>query len=220
MEDFDVNLDDLPDELDLDLSETFSESNDEDGNIDIPDKIFKSYREKIFATIENIKQCGIPKRGEQIRIITMKSFNSMSFIELIAGGETIEELILVIFAINMSAAKSLINLIDQKKVKNTKIIVSSIRNAGHKIKSKAVKLLIDNGIKIIFVNSHAKISALRTKKNSYVIEGSGNMSFNGRIEQYIIDNDKELYDFTLKWVSEIEETMKGKSDLQVYNADI
>ena len=101
MGDFEVNLDELPDELDLDASDTFSESNDEDGNIDVSDKIFNSYRDKIFQTIEKIKECGIPKTGEQMRIITMKSFNSMSFIELIAKSEVIEELILVIFAINL-----------------------------------------------------------------------------------------------------------------------
>jgi hypothetical protein len=38
-----------------------------------------------------------------------------------------------------------------------------------------------------------------------VIEGSGNFSFNGRIEQYIIDNDKLLYDFSKKWIKEIEQ---------------
>lgn len=190
---------------------------DEDGNIDIPDKIFKKFTDKIAITINNIKQVGIPKKGEQLRLITMQSFNSVSFIKHIADNEIIEELILIIFSLNMSASKVIIDLIKEGRIKNIKIIVSSIRNAGHKIRSKAVQKLINKGLRIVFVNSHAKITAIKTKHNHYVIEGSGNMSFNGRIEQYVIDNDKELFEFTNNWVNDIENIMNNKDDLQIYN---
>lgn len=46
------------------------------------------------------------------------------------------------------------------------------------------------------------------------------MSFNGRIEQYVIDNDKEFYEFTKKWVSEIEVKMRDKSDYHKYNGSL
>lgn len=161
MDIFNVDLNNLP--QNLDNSDLYNNRKDEDGNIELSDKIFKIYKEKSFQVIDKIKKCGIPKYNEQIRIITEKSFNSISFIELIANNEVIIELILIIFAINISAARILLELINKGRILRTKIIVSSIRNAGHVIKSKAVELLINNGIEIIFINSHAKISALKKK---------------------------------------------------------
>lgn len=209
MDNFNVNLDSLPDELPYD--ELYNKGKDEDGNLEISDKLYKSFQENISKVISKIEECGIPKKGQQLRLITTKSFNSVAFIELIAINEIINELLLVIFSINISAAKRIIELKNRGRIKEIKIIVSSIRNAGHKLKSKAVKLLLESGLRIVFVNSHAKIMAIRTNQNYYVIEGSGNMSFNGRIEQYIIDNDKALYFFTKNWMKEIEIIMKDDS---------
>lgn len=184
----------------------------EDGNIEIPDHLFKKYQEKTLSTIDKIKEINLPKPGEQIRLVTMNSFNTIAFIQLIARKETILHLILIIFAINLEAAQTIANLKNSGRIKKLTVIVSSIRNAGHKIKSKAIKLLRQNQIKLIFVNSHAKISAIKTATNHYIIEGSGNMSYNGRIEQYVIDNDENLFKFTENWINEIKIAMKNKPD--------
>lgn len=184
----------------------------EDGAVNIPDHLLKKYQQKNYQTIQKIEQVGIPQKNEQVRIITMKSFNTVAFIELIAKKEIIEHLVLVIFAINVEAAQSIINLKRKGQIKKVTLIVSSIRNAGHKIRSKAVQLFRNNNYKITFVNSHAKISAIKTKSNHYVIEGSGNMSYNGRIEQYIIDNDENLFNFTLNWIQDMKESMKQNAD--------
>ncbi len=184
----------------------------EDGNIEINDQLFKKYQEKNKQTIDSIKEIGIPKKGEQLRLITMKSFNTIAFIEMIANSEIIEDMILVIFAINKEAAKSITELYKSGRIIKIDLIISSVRNAGYKIKSQAVKYLKQNNIPITFVNSHAKISALKTKENAYIIEGSGNFSYNGRIEQYIIDNDIKLFEWTKKWISEMKELMKDKRD--------
>jgi len=192
----------------------------EDGSVEIKDELFKKYQEKNFQTINRIKEVGIPKQGEQLRLITMKSFNTIAFIELVASKEVIESMILVIFAINKEAAKVIVDLKNDGRIKSIDLIVSSVRNAGHKIKSKAVEYLKQNNIPITFVNSHAKISALKTKANAYVIEGSGNFAYNGRIEQYIIDNDSKLFDWTEKWISEMKMLMKDKRDfIQICQAE-
>ena len=52
--------------------------------------------------------------------------------------------------------------------------------------------------------------------NYYTIEGSGNMSFNSRVEQYVIDNDKELFDFTNEWIDDIVRYLDGKRELIVH----
>lgn len=176
---------------------------DEDGNLELEDKILKRYVEKTNQVIEKVKQIGLPKKGEQIRLITTKFFNSIAIVQHLADQEKITEGVFIIFSINQSAAKVLIDLKEQGKLSNCKLVISSIRNSGHGTKSIAVDLL-KNHFDIIFVNSHAKIAVLRTElDNYYTIEGSGNFSYNGRLEQYIIDNDKSLYDFSKEWMKEV-----------------
>ncbi len=195
-----------------DSEDLFLKNQSEDGNLELPDKLYKKFQEKNYQTINSIKEIGLPKPGEQLRLITMKSFNTISFINHIASKEVIQHLVLVIFAINKEAVKCLLDLISEGKILKIECIVSSIRNAGYSIKSQAVEILKQNNIPITFVNSHAKISAIKTKNNNYVIEGSGNFSYNGRIEQYIIDNDKALFKFTLLWIKEMRNLMKSKKD--------
>jgi len=176
---------------------------DEDGNFTLSDKILKKYVDKTYQVIHRVEEIGLPKRGEQLRIITMKVFNTVSLIKLIADREVVTDAIFVIFAINQYAAKIILDLKKAGKIENAKIVVSSIRNAGHKSKSLAVDMLKEH-FEVIYVNSHAKISILKTAKgNCYNVEGSGNFSFNGRIEQYIIDNDNDIFEFSKKWMTEL-----------------
>jgi hypothetical protein len=52
-----------------------------------------------------------------------------------------------------------------------------------------------------FACSHAKIALIKTKaENKIVFEGSGNMSDNARIEQYIFENNPYVYDFHYNWI--------------------
>ena len=181
----------------------YNEGKDEDGNLELSDKLYKKFAEKNVQIIKKVEQIGLPKSGEQLRLITLQPFNAISIISYIANNEIIEHAIFVIFAINQSAAKIIIDLISKGRIKKITCIVSSIRNAGHVSKSIAVDML-KNYVDVIFVNSHAKITLLKTENgNYYNIEGSGNFSFNGRVEQYIIDNDIKLYEFSKEWIGEI-----------------
>jgi len=183
----------------------YDQGKDEDGNLALDDKIYKKFQEKNKQVISKVEQIGLPKQGEQLRLITTNPFNTVSIIDYIAKKEVITEAKFIIFAINQSAAKILIDLNKNKRLLNAKFIISSIRNAGHKSKSLAVDLLKEKFNNLIYVNSHAKITLLKTEKgNHYCIEGSGNFSFNGRLEQYIIDNDKQLFEWSNEWISEIE----------------
>ena len=150
----------------------------------------------------------MPEKGEQIRLITTAAFNSVAIIKMIAETEKIKSAKLVIFAINQQAAKILIELKEKNLLKNTILVISSIRNAGIKDKSIAVEMLKKH-FDIIFITSHAKIAVLETEKgNYYTVEGSGNFSFNARLEQYIIDNDEKLFIFSNEWIKEVENLKK------------
>lgn len=186
----------------------YTESIDEDGNFDLNDKLLKRFVDKTTAVIRKVEQIGLPKQGEQIRLITTTAFNSIAIIQLIAEQEIIKSAKLVIFAINQYAAKVLIELKNKKLLNDTILVISSIRNAGIKDKSIAVEMLKKH-FEIIFITSHAKIAILETERgNYYSIEGSGNFSYNARLEQYIIDNDKKLFEFSKEWIKEVEKLKK------------
>ena len=180
----------------------YNDGKDEDGNFDISDKLLKTFKEKNCQIIKKVKQIGLPKKGEQVRLITTTAFNSISIISHIAQNEIIQDAVFIIFAINKQAAQVLIELKKEGHFKKCQMIISSIRNAGIRDKSQSI-ILLEPHFNITFITSHAKIVILKTKNNYYSIEGSGNFSWNARVEQYIIDNDIKLYDFSKNWMKEI-----------------
>ena len=63
--------------------------------------------------IKKVEQIGLPKSGEQLRLITINPFNTISIISYIANIEIIEHAVFIIFAINQSAAKIIIDLLNK-----------------------------------------------------------------------------------------------------------
>lgn len=120
---------------------------------------------------------------------------------------------------NYEAALLIDELLKSDRIKKATLLISNLRNKAHREKEQLTKDLFLNNekIKLIFLSSHAKITSMKTSEgNYYTIEGSGNMSFNSRVEQYVIDNDKELFDFTNEWIDDIVRYLDGKRELIVH----
>lgn len=199
--------------------ETVAKDTMDSGVEETEDKSIKLYKEKTFQVLKHIEEMILPKNKEQLRVITKRSFNSIAFVKFIAELEIIKHIVLVIYSINHEAAVILDDLIRTGKIQSATILISNLRNKAHRKKEQLTKdLFIDNPkIKLIFASSHAKVISFETEKNNYyTIEGSGNLSYNSRIEQYIIDNDKDVYDFTVNWIEEILIYLKGKKELTIY----
>lgn len=208
-------------EIDVDIC-TVAKDTLNSGVEEINDSSLRLYKKKCFQVIEYIKELSLPKENEQLRLITKRSFNAISFLQLISSTETIEDIVLCIYSLNYEAALLIDSLIKEEKILNATILISNLRNSAHREKELATKeLFIENPkIKLIFASSHAKIISFKTNKgNFYTIEGSGNLSFNSRIEQYVIDNDKSLFEFTKKWLDEMLVFLKDKKELSVYESN-
>jgi hypothetical protein len=174
---------------------------------DMKDALEKRYAKKHMALIEQLSEIGLPAPGEQYRLVTRRSFNSIQFIDYIAQREGIEHLTTAIYSINFQAAKILLALIDAGKIDRVDCLMSNLRNAAHREKEVIIKNLFTEHPKIdlFFCSSHAKAMACKTRAgNYYAIEGSGNMAYNSRVEQYVIDNDEAIYRFSLKWMADIK----------------
>ena len=124
---------------------------------------------------------------------------------------------MAIYSINFEAAKLLMNLIACGLIADTEILMSNLRNKAHREKEEIIKDMFSSHPKInlFFCSSHAKIFSCRTHKNNYyTVEGSGNLAFNSRIEQYVVDNDPDLFHFTCSWMAEIKTFLKQKKEFE------
>lgn len=183
------------------------------------DRMLKLYKQKTAAVIQNLSVVGLPKQGEQIRLITKRSFNAIAFLEWVIRLEgNVDEALFCIYSINHEASVIINQLVTEGKVKTATILMSNLRNKAHRQKEEATKqYFVGNpNIELIFASSHSKIMSFKSGDNYYTVEGSGNLSYNSRIEQYVIDNDKLVFDFTRSWLEEIKLCLQGKKELSVY----
>ena len=123
--------------------------------------------------------------------------------------EEIEEMYLAIYRINEPTVSDIIDYIQAGKIKKATFIISNFFNQTKKPERWALMLkeFADNNqsTKHIYIHNHSKVLAVKTKKNYYVFEGSGNMSDNARIEQYVYENNKEVFEFHKNWMNELWE---------------
>lgn len=184
------------------------------------DRLLKVYKEKTALVIENLHNIGLPKKNEQLRLITKRSFNTIAFLQWVVKKEFghVDEALFCIYSINYEASVIINDLVKSGTIRTATILMSNLRNKAYRAKEEATKnfFATNPNIELIFANSHSKIMSFKIGSNYYTVEGSGNLSYNSRIEQYIIDNDKVIFDFTKEWIQEIKTYLKDKKELSVY----
>lgn len=185
---------------------------------EMEDRVMARYVDKVGAVISAMDDIGLPSPGEQYRLITRRSFNAVEMVQYIVKKEKILDLNLAIYSINFQAARILIHLVDTGKIGHIRVMMSNLRNKAHREKEEIIKneFTAHPDIELFFCCTHAKMMACRTDAgNYYAIEGSGNLAYNSRVEQYVIDNDRMIYEFSLSWMAEIKDFLKGKKELEI-----
>ena len=151
--------------------------------------------------------CIEPKDGEQWRIITEKQFNAYAFILYILEKYEIEEMHLAIYRINLPTVESIIDLINEGRIKKSNFIISNFFNQTKKPERWAMRLRDfcdgEPSCNHAYTHNHSKVVCLKAGGNYFVFEGSGNMSDNARIEQYLFENCKETFEFHKSWMQDI-----------------
>lgn len=182
------------------IAETFTEnkSNFKAGSIEL------STKEVLFFKLRQLEEFGgLPKPKQQFRIVTQNSINSFDFILAVLANEVIDELIVAFYRIGKKVTIELKELYEQKKIKHLHFLVN---DGIPKLTPEAynlLKSLEDKNWKVRLDNNHTKIILIKTTLGYYVIEGSGNLSINARIEQYVVDNNEQLYLFHKNWITAI-----------------
>lgn len=146
---------------------------------------------------------GLPLKNEHKRIVTRKAINSFDFIQAILAKEKINELYIAFYRIGKKTATQLKEIQEKGHVDN---ITFLINDGFPKLVPDAYNLIKgyeSENWKVKLENNHTKIILAKTKNNFYIVEGSGNLSINARIEQYCFDNNEEIYNFHKTWIDKI-----------------
>ena len=151
--------------------------------------------------------CPRPSKGEQYRIITEKQFNAYALILHLLKSEVVLEMHLAIYRINQPTVDSLIDLIESEKIKKATFIISNFFNQTKKPEKWAIALKEfcnkNKRCNHVYTHNHSKVLAVKTETGYYVFEGSGNMSDNARIEQYVYEESEDVYNFHKGWMNEL-----------------
>lgn len=179
------------------------ESRPADRSLILRDNFLNQHHHRVQSLRE---LCGrLPDHGEFFLIWTMKSFNAFTFIPyLIREAGPISYLVLSTYSINRRIIDSLIKKIDQEKIGHVKLFISdSIKYRMPKVVDHlhAVIEKHDN-FTVHYAWNHSKITLVEAGERFFCIEGSGNWSENAQHEQYVFFNDKRVYDFRMKCITD------------------
>jgi hypothetical protein len=153
-------------------------------------------------TVKNLLKLSgrFPQEDEILLLWTLKQCNSFSIIlAIIKTYGKIEDLRISSYNISKKIIDSLFELVNNGHVKKLSLYVSDVAKAHFPESFDRLNEVSagNNNIETHFVWNHSKIALIQTHNNFFVCEGSGNFSMNSKFEQYIIFNNKEVYNFRL-----------------------
>lgn len=169
-------------------------------------KYFSMHVQKI-STLKDLTE--LPAKDEQFRLITQQHFNTFTFIlYIIEKHGQINDLDVITFNINEGTILALLDLLDRKIILNLRIVISDSVKFRMPQRVEQLKKAYEDrkesgNFMVLFVWNHSKIAIAKTGENYYIIEGSGNFSSNAEIEQYIFENNKEMYEFHKGWINDV-----------------
>jgi DNA-binding protein Fis len=131
------------------LSITWGDEQSQDGKIVSGHKVItdKAIKRKIKNDQLHLKKansldqlCQHPLKGEHYRIITEKAFNAYALILSVLKRTNIEEMYLAIYRINQPTVESIIDFIEQGKIKIATFVISNFFNQTKKPERWAMML--------------------------------------------------------------------------------
>ena len=179
-------------------------------------KLYIKFMERQYVRISVLEDLiRLPKKNELLRLVTQQNFNAFALFLFILQKEDIEEVYMTTYSIDKNTVVGIEKVLENNPgIELTLLIASLIKHDKPLLREKMMALAYKHqGCHFIEAYNHTKIIAVKTKDNYYVIEGSGNLSANARIESYLFDNNKDSFFFHKKWIDEILFHQKGTEEL-------
>lgn len=175
---------------------------------DKSEQLTVAFMDMHFQRIETLRKLiQIPGENECTLLWTLKSFNAFTFIPFcISNYAFINELYLSTYSISRKVADALIKEVDEGRILKVSIYISdtvkfrmpAVVDHLNSMFAKRPQITLHYGW------NHSKITCIRCGTNYLVLEGSGNWGENAQHEQYILFNNKNIYEFRKKNISMVE----------------
>lgn len=156
------------------------------------------YLNKHIERIENLNQLvRIPQEGEVFFLQTEKAFNAFTFIPFVAKLHFIEELYASTYSISRRVVEALQELQQNGRIGKVRLLISDSMPKRNPLTIDVLEgVCRHNGnFSVKYSWNHSKICLIKTDGFHLVLEGSGNWSENAQLEQYVLTNSEEVYDF-------------------------
>lgn len=175
------------------------------------DKIEKKQFARMSARNDNFKNImkdigGLPNSKEMIAIKTDGASDCGSiFSYILEEWDVIEDFYLATWTISKANTKRIREALNTGKIKKMTMVFSdTLKGANPALYANLVRELKPfECCALKEINSHAKTFSITNGKDYLTISGSANWSENPRIENYLIINDKQLFDHHAEWMGEL-----------------
>lgn len=193
----DFNLEDFDKEI-IEMTDSF-----------IKPKLYKPKNKIDYSNAKKIANEIELRKNESIHYIVSGSFVMGDFLEalLVEKNIRVKELLISTLSMSQNNIDSLEFLIKQKYIDNLTLMISNYFYSHEK------KLLIPyiketlgkySNFDLIVIRNHTKIILFNIDNFHVIIYGSGNLRSSNSIEQMVIQENEELYNFYKKFFQESE----------------
>ena len=162
------------------------------------ERIYQQYKEIVSERVDSLN-VNFDKvvDGYQLRLLTNNAINAIVMMQLIMDSFDVEEIYICIYRMNQKSVEFLRRNIYEANIPAVILLSNFFReNRRYEAWFETLSALSCDEFKIKTGVLHAKIFTCRTScGRHFVFEGSGNLSDNARIEQYMLEDNKHMFDF-------------------------
>lgn len=155
----------------------------------------------------------LPNENETIHAIMRGNFHGWDLVPatMRLAGCGLAGLYVATLGFNAKNTAELLGFIDAGKVRFVRFLCSCyFKDASPKEFEQLRAGLLERGLNIIAARTHAKVLAMKTENEQYiVVESSANLRSCRNIEQFAMTNSRELFDFHAAWMNEVAETVSS-----------
>ena len=148
----------------------------------------------------------LPEPGESLHIVSNGRFDYWHFapVSLALLGRPADALYGSTWTMNRANVTELLDLYDTGKVRTVAIVTGTyFKRRESAVCNTLVSGLLDRKQRYRAFQNHAKVLLLAAPPDYLTIEGSANFTANPRLEQSVVTNDEDLYQFHRAWFEEM-----------------
>lgn len=173
----------------------------------------------VKAPYQTAIEClGTIEPGCRIFGFTKGQFSLIDLIQAILSQVGASNVTLSTWTTGIRDAENAKFMLDKNQIKSLKILTDRSFPSRQPKYAQALVQLFGEGA-ISCTRTHAKFAVIQNENFNIVIRSSMNLNKNPRFEQFDIDDDKELAEFLLEHVKEIEEKMPQAFDFKTNKCD-